>query len=95
MHGSVHGPIVLAAALSLSASGALIVLLRLSHPPARATTLIVSFGIISQAKEPVVIEAAVILLTAQAFIINRIAGLLILYGGRHSPLSSVGLLPED
>jgi len=36
--------------------------------------LIVALGIISQPKELVVIEIAVILLTAQAFAINRIAG---------------------
>ena len=75
MHGSVHSPRLLAAALSLSATGALMVLFRVSHPPAGATTLIVSLGIISQPKDLVVIEVAVILLTAQAFIINQIAGL--------------------
>ena len=74
-HGSVDGPTVLAAALSLSATGALMVLFRLNHAPAGATTLIVSLCIISQPKDLVVIEVAVILLTAQAFIINRIAGL--------------------
>ena len=75
MYGSVHSPRLLAAALSLSATGALMVLFRVSHPPAGATTLIVSLGIISQPKDLVVIEVAVILLTAQAFIINKIAGL--------------------
>lgn len=44
----VHGPRLLAAALSLSATGALMALLRVSHTPAGATTLIVSLGIISQ-----------------------------------------------
>jgi CBS domain-containing membrane protein len=71
----VHGPRLLAAALSLSATGALMALLRISHPPAGATTLIVSLGIISQPKELVIIEVAVILLTMQAFAINRIAGI--------------------
>ena len=71
----VHGPRLLAAALSLSATGALMALLRVSHPPAGATTLIVSLGIISQPKELVIIEAAVILLTVQAFAINRLAGI--------------------
>ena len=51
MNPGVHGPRVLAAALSLSATGALMALLRVSHPPAGATTLIVSLGIISQPKE--------------------------------------------
>src|SRR5450631_2113127 len=75
MNPGVHGPRVLAAALSLSATGALMALLRISHPPAGATTLIVSLGIISQPKELVIIEVAVILLTAQAFAINRLAGI--------------------
>ena len=75
MHGSVHGPRVLAAALSLASTGALMALFRVSHPPAGATTLIVALGIISQPKELMVIEIAVILLTAQAFVINRIAGI--------------------
>ncbi len=75
LHPGVHGPRVLAAALSLSATGALMALFRVSHPPAGATTLIVSLGIISQPKELVIIEVAVILLTAQALAINRLAGL--------------------
>jgi len=75
MNPGVHGPRLLAAALSLSATGALMALLRVSHPPAGATTLIVSLGIISQPKELVIIELAVILLTMQAFAINRLAGI--------------------
>ncbi len=51
------------------------VLFRVSHPPAGATTLIVALGIISQPKELVVVEVAVILLTSQSFVINRIAGI--------------------
>ncbi|MGD1064294.1 MAG: HPP family protein [Terracidiphilus sp.] len=74
LHPGVHGPRVLAAALSLSATGALMALFRVSHPPAGATTLIVSLGIIFQPKELVIIEVAVILLTVQAFAINRLAG---------------------
>ncbi len=75
LHSGLHGSRVLAAALSLSATGALMVLFRVSHPPAGATTLIVSLGVISQPKELVIIEAAVFLLAAQALIINRLAGL--------------------
>jgi CBS-domain-containing membrane protein len=74
-HPGVYWPRILAAALSLSATGALMVLLRADHPPAGATTLIVSLGIISKPKELVIIEIAVILLTAQALAINRLAGL--------------------
>ena len=75
VHPGIHGPRVLAAALSLSATGALMALFRVSHPPAGATTLIVSLGIITQPKELVIIEVAVVLLTAQALAINRLAGI--------------------
>ena len=51
------------------------ILFRAGHPPAGATTLIVSLGIISKPKELVIIEAAVVILVAQAFVINRLAGL--------------------
>ena len=51
------------------------VLLDVSHPPAGATTLIVSLGIISKPHELLIIEVAVFLLVAQALVINRLAGL--------------------
>ncbi len=85
LHPGVHGPRVLAAALSLSATGALMALFRVSHPPAGATTLIVSLGIISQPKELVIIEVAVVLLTAQALAINRLAGVPYPLWGKHNP----------
>ena len=44
-HPGIFWPRVLAAALSLSATGAFMVFLDVSHPPAGATTLIVSLGI--------------------------------------------------
>jgi CBS-domain-containing membrane protein len=74
MHAGIYGPRILAAALSLSTTGAFMVLLRASHPPAGATTLIVSLGIISKPKELVIIEIAVFLLVTQALVINRLAG---------------------
>jgi CBS domain-containing membrane protein len=74
MHGGIHATTVVAAALSLAATGGLMVLFKVSHPPAGATTLIVSLGIISQPKDLFVIEMAVVLLTAQALMINRLAG---------------------
>src|SRR5208283_1540880 len=85
----VHGPRLLAAALSLSATGALMALLRVSHPPAGATTLIVSLGIISQPKELVIIEVAVVLLTSQAIAINRLAGLPYPLWLNHKPAEAV------
>jgi CBS domain-containing membrane protein len=75
VHPGIFWPRILAAALSLSATGAFMVLLDVSHPPAGATTLIVSLGIISKPRELVIIEVAVFLLVAQALVINRLAGL--------------------
>jgi len=75
VHPGIFWPRILAAALSLSATAAFMVLLDVSHPPAGATTLIVSLGIISKPRELVIIEVAVFLLVAQALAINRLAGL--------------------
>ncbi len=66
---------VLAAALSLASTGALMILLKAAHPPAGATTLIVSLGIVVKPLYLLLIEGAVVLLTIQAIVINRLAGL--------------------
>jgi CBS domain-containing membrane protein len=66
---------VVAAALSLALTGALMILLKAAHPPAGATTLIVSLGIVARPGYLLVIEIAVALLTAQAILINRAAGI--------------------
>lgn len=68
-------PRVLAAALSLSLTGCLMILFKAAHPPAGATTLIISLGIVTKPSYLVLIEVAVLLLTIQAFAINRLAGL--------------------
>jgi CBS domain-containing membrane protein len=74
-HGDPDWPPVIAAALSLAATAALMILLDASHPPAGATTLIVSLGIITRPAYLVIIEIAVLLVTVQAFCIHRLAGL--------------------
>jgi CBS-domain-containing membrane protein len=66
---------VLAAALSLGLTSGLMVLLKTPHPPAGATTLIVSLGILRDLDQLAVLMLAVALLTVQAFVINRLAGL--------------------
>jgi CBS-domain-containing membrane protein len=66
---------ILAAGLSLAATGALMILLKAAHPPAGATTLIVSLGIVTRPFYLLVIEVAVALLTVQAIAINRLAGI--------------------
>jgi CBS-domain-containing membrane protein len=68
-------PRVGAAALSLAATGALMILLKAAHPPAGATTLIISLGIVTKPFHLAEIEIAVALLTVQAILINRLAGL--------------------
>lgn len=74
-HVGIYWPDMLSAAFSLAGTGALMILIDASHPPAGATTLIVSLGIISRPEYLLVIEAAVILLVIQAVIINRLMGL--------------------
>jgi CBS-domain-containing membrane protein len=66
---------VVAAGLSLASTGALMVLLNAPHPPAGATTLIISLGIVTRPAYLVVIELAVAVLTLQALWINRLAGI--------------------
>jgi len=63
-----------AAALSLAATAGLMVWLRVPHPPAGATTLIVSLGILKRPGELLIIEVAVVILVLQALAINRLAG---------------------
>lgn len=68
-------PRVGAAALSLGLTAGLMVWTRVPHPPAGATTLIVSLGILRTPSELVVLMVAVVLLTVQGFVINRLAGI--------------------
>jgi CBS-domain-containing membrane protein len=64
-----------AAALSLALSSGLMVWLKVPHPPAGATTLIVSLGILRTPFQLSVLMLAVVLLTVQGFVINRAAGI--------------------
>ena len=82
--GLTHSPPALAEGVSLSRVGAsglslgltsgVMVLLRSPHPPAGATTLIISLGLIAHLWELGVLMIAVLLLTGQAIVINRLAG---------------------
>ena len=71
----VSWPRVIAAALSLGLTAGLMVLLKSPHPPAGATTLIISLGILTKPWQLVLLMGAVILLTLQAIAINRLAGI--------------------
>jgi CBS-domain-containing membrane protein len=66
---------ILAAALSLAATSAAMILLKAAHPPAGATTLIISLGIVTKPMYLLVIEIAVVFMVMQAIIINRLAGM--------------------
>ena len=64
-----------AAALSLGLTSGAMVWARVPHPPAGATTLIVSLGILREPWQLGVLMVAVLLLVAQGFVINRLAGI--------------------
>jgi CBS-domain-containing membrane protein len=64
-----------AAALSLALTNGGMVWARVPHPPAGATTLIVSLGLMSAPFQLGVLLLGVTLLVAQGFVINRIAGI--------------------
>lgn len=63
-----------AAALSLALTSGVMVWLRVPHPPAGATTLIVSLGLLTTIPKLGVLMLGVILLLVQGFAINRLAG---------------------
>lgn len=65
---------VLAAALSMAISGGLMCHFNLGHPPAAATAMIVSLGLVHSIKSLLILETAVVLLTAITYATNRIAG---------------------
>jgi CBS-domain-containing membrane protein len=65
---------ILAVALSLATTAALMILLNVPHPPAAATAMIVALGIVTRPAYLVVLEAAVALLVGQAIAINRLTG---------------------
>lgn len=75
LQAGVDWPRIGAAALSVGMTGALTLLLDAPHPPAGATTLIVSLGLMPHLWQIPVLMTAVLLLTAQGFLINRLAGI--------------------
>lgn len=64
-----------ATALSVRLTGALILLAHDSHPPAGATALIVSLGLLATPQALVVMALSVMLLTATGWAINRTFGM--------------------
>jgi CBS domain-containing membrane protein len=61
-------------ALSLACTGGILRLLRAAHPPAGATTVIVSVGLLTTWDELLILMAGVILLSASALALNRALG---------------------
>jgi CBS-domain-containing membrane protein len=70
----VSGSRVGAAAVSLGLTALLMVWLAVPHPPAGATTLIVSLGILTKLSQLLVLMGGVVLLVLQGIAINRLAG---------------------
>ena len=64
-----------AAALSLGLTSGAMVWFKVPHPPAGATTLIVSLGFLREPWQLAVLMLAVALLVVQGFVINRLAGI--------------------
>jgi CBS domain-containing membrane protein len=75
MGGSISLRRLFAVAFSLAATAFFMVLLKVAHAPAGATTLLVSMGLIILPLHLLVIEIAVALLCVQAICFNRLAGL--------------------
>jgi CBS domain-containing membrane protein len=61
-------------ALSLACTGGFLRLLRAAHPPAGATTVIVSIGLLTTVSELAVLLAGVLVLSAAAWSLNRALG---------------------
>ena len=61
-------------ALSLAFTGGILRLLRAAHPPAGATTVIVSVGLLTTVSQLAILLSGVLLLTAAAWSLNRALG---------------------
>jgi CBS-domain-containing membrane protein len=65
---------VLAAAISVAITSAVLTAVHLPHPPAGASTLIVSLGILTTRTELLTMVLAIVLVTAAATVLNRLLG---------------------
>lgn len=73
--GEITGRRIAAAALALGLTSGLMVWTRLVHPPAAATSLMVALGLLHRGSDFAVLMLAVLLVVAQAIVVNRLAGL--------------------
>lgn len=83
----ITGHRIAAAALSLAVTGLVAHLLKAQHPPAGATTLIVSLGVLHEPKQLVAMAVAIVLTTYLAWAANALAGV-------RTPVWSPRLQPE-
>jgi CBS-domain-containing membrane protein len=72
VQGGLTVPHVLAGALSVALTTVVLTLLKLQHPPAGATTLIVSLGILHQPPQLLAMAGAIVLITVLGFALNRL-----------------------
>ncbi|MFQ5741893.1 MAG: HPP family protein [Acidobacteriota bacterium] len=82
---------ILAVAVSLGVVSAWMIATDLAHPPAASTTLIVSMGLMSGGTGLAAILVGVLLLTFQAYVINRLSGVAFPIWGPLSQQSQEGL----
>lgn len=64
----------LAVALSVALTGGILRLLRAAHPPAGATTIIVSSGLLADDGQILAVAAGVLIVTAAGWLLNRALG---------------------
>ena len=72
--GGLTGDYVLAGAMSVALTSAILMAVRLPHPPAGASTLIVSLGILTTRTELLSMILAVALITAAAVLLSWLLG---------------------
>jgi CBS domain-containing membrane protein len=63
-----------AVALSVGLTGGILRLLRAAHPPAGATTIIVSSGLLAEPSQMLAVAIGVVLLTISCWLLNRAIG---------------------
>jgi CBS-domain-containing membrane protein len=75
MAAGMDWPHAFSASLSMALTASLMALLRIAHPPAAATSLIVSLGLMPHLNQIPILMTGVLVLLTQAFVLNRLAGI--------------------
>ena len=65
---------IAAVAVSVALTGGVLRLLRAAHPPAGATTIIVSSGLLAEPEQIAAVAAGVLLITVAGWALNRLHG---------------------